>query len=257
MKRVRIVVAYDGTNYCGWQIQPNGITIEEVLNKALCKLTGEEIRIIGASRTDSGVHALGNVAVFDTESSIPAERIAYALNQRLPEDIVVVKSEEVPCDWHPRYQSKVTKTYEYRIYNDQTKNPLRRQYTAFVSFPMDIEKMRELTDDIRLNLPAEVRQAKAIVNDRAEIITTAKKEAASIVKKAEDKARAIVNQDDLTKAAQQKAAEIISQAQMQAREMRQAATEFADNLMKSTEQFLVASMEEVKETRAKLRGRKK
>ena len=122
---------------------------------------------------------------------------------------------------------------------------------------VDIEKKRELTDDIRLNLPAEVRQAKAIVNDRAEIISTAKKEAASIVKKAEDKARAIVNQDDLTKAAQQKAAEIISQAQMQAREMRQAATEFADNLMKSTEQFLVASMEEVKETRAKLRGRKK
>lgn len=122
---------------------------------------------------------------------------------------------------------------------------------------VDIEKMRELTDDIRLNLPAEVRQAKAIVNDRVEIISTAKKEAASIVKKAEDKARAIVNQDDLTKAAQQKAAEIISQAQMQAREMRQAATEFADNLMKSTEQFLVASMEEVKETRAKLRGRKK
>ena len=122
---------------------------------------------------------------------------------------------------------------------------------------VDIEKMRELTDDIRLNLPAEVRQAKAIVNDRAELISTAKKEAASIVKKAEDKARAIVNQDDLTKAAQQKAAEIISQAQMQAREMRQAATEFADNLMKSTEQFLVASMEEVKETRTKLRGRKK
>ena len=122
---------------------------------------------------------------------------------------------------------------------------------------VDIEKRRELTDDIRLNLPAEVRQAKAIVNDRAEIISTAKKEAASIVKKAEDKARAIVNQDDLTKAAQQKAAEIISQAQMQAREMRQAATEFADNLMKSTEQFLVASMEEVKETRTKLRGRKK
>ena len=122
---------------------------------------------------------------------------------------------------------------------------------------VDIEKMRELTDDIRLNLPAEVRQAKAIVNDRAEIISTAKKEAASIAKKAEDKARAIVNQDDLTKAAQQKAAEIISQAQMQAREMRQAATEFADNLMKSTEQFLVASMEEVKETRTKLRGRKK
>ena len=158
MRRIRLVVAYDGTNYCGWQIQPNGITIEEVLNKALCKLTGEEIRIIGASRTDSGVHALGNVAVFDTESSIPAERIAYALNQRLPEDIVVVKSEEVPCDWHPRYQSKVTKTYEYRIYNDQTKNPLRRQYTAFVSFPMDIEKMRDEYDGRRRYLVEGLRR---------------------------------------------------------------------------------------------------
>ena len=122
---------------------------------------------------------------------------------------------------------------------------------------VDGEEVRQILDEIKDEIPAEVRQAKAIVNDRAEIISTAKKEAASIVKKAEDKARAIVNQDDLTKAAQQKAAEIISQAQMQAREMRQAATEFADNLMKSTEQFLVASMEEVKETRTKLRGRKK
>ena len=88
MKRIRIFVAYDGTNYCGWQVQPNGVTIKEKLNKSLARLTGEEIRIIGASRTDSGVHALGNVAVFDTESSIPPERFAYALNQRLPEDIV-------------------------------------------------------------------------------------------------------------------------------------------------------------------------
>ncbi len=90
MRRIRIFVAYDGTNYCGWQIQPNGITIEEKLNKALNRLTREDIRVIGASRTDSGVHALGNVAVFDTESPIPPERFSYALNQRLPEDIVVV-----------------------------------------------------------------------------------------------------------------------------------------------------------------------
>ncbi len=94
MKRVKLTVAYDGTNYCGWQIQPNGVTIEEKLNQAICKLTGEEITVIGASRTDSGVHALGNVAVFDTNSSIPPERFSYALNQRLPEDIVIVKSED-------------------------------------------------------------------------------------------------------------------------------------------------------------------
>ena len=143
MRRVRIFVAYDGTNYCGWQIQPNGVTIEEKLNKALNKLTGEDIRIIGASRTDSGVHALGNAAVFDTESSIPPERFAYALNQRLPEDIVVVKSDEVPADWHPRYQENISKTYEYHIYNAEVPNPLKTRYCTFVSFPMDIEAMRK------------------------------------------------------------------------------------------------------------------
>lgn len=143
MKRVRIVVAYDGTNYCGWQIQPNGRTIEEVLNKGLRRLTGEDIHIIGASRTDAGVHALGNVAVFDTDSSIPPERMAYALNQRLPADIVVLKSEEVPDKWHPRYQDEIRKTYEYHIYNSPVPNPLKRRYSTFVSFPMDVEKMRE------------------------------------------------------------------------------------------------------------------
>ena len=98
MRRIKLTVAYDGTDYCGWQIQPNGITIEEVLNKKLSKLTGENIVIIGASRTDSGVHAMGNVAVFDTESPIPPERFSYALNQKLPDDIVIVKSEEVPSN---------------------------------------------------------------------------------------------------------------------------------------------------------------
>ncbi len=142
MRRIRIFVAYDGTNYCGWQIQPNGITIEEKLNKALNRLTGEDIRVIGASRTDSGVHALGNVAVFDTESPIPPERFSYALNQRLPEDIVVVKSDEVPLDWHPRYQENISKTYEYHIYNAAVPNPLKTRYCTFVSFPMDVEAMR-------------------------------------------------------------------------------------------------------------------
>ena len=135
MKRIRIFVAYDGTNYCGWQVQPNGVTIEEKLNKSLARLTG-------ASRTDSGVHALGNVAVFDTESSIPPERFAYALNQRLPEDIVVVRSDEVPADWHPRYQENISKTYEYHIYNAAVANPLKTRYCTFVSFPMDVEAMR-------------------------------------------------------------------------------------------------------------------
>ena len=142
MRRIKLTVAYDGTNYCGWQIQPNGVTIEEVLNRAICKLTGEEIAVIGASRTDSGVHALGNVAVFDTKSSIPADRFSYALNQRLPKDIVVVKSEEVPMDWHPRYQNTL-KTYEYHIINTRVPIPTKRLYNYFVSFDLDVDKMRE------------------------------------------------------------------------------------------------------------------
>ena len=143
MRRVRLFVAYDGTDYCGWQVQPNGITVEEVLNRELGRLTGEDIRVIGASRTDSGVHALMNVAVFDTESSIPPERMAYALNQRMPEDIIITRSDEVALDWHPRYQDNVRKTYEYHIYNAPVPNPLKRKYSAFVSFPMDVGKMRE------------------------------------------------------------------------------------------------------------------
>ena len=140
--RILLVVSYDGTNYCGWQIQINGITIEEVLNEALKDLLGEDIAVIGASRTDSGVHALGNVAVFDTQTRIPAEKISFALNQRLPDDIRIQKSEEVDKDWHPRYCDS-TKTYEYKILNRKFPNPLQRYYTHFVYMPLDVEKMKE------------------------------------------------------------------------------------------------------------------
>lgn len=142
MKRIKLTIAYDGTNYCGWQVQPNGITIEEVLNKTLSKLTGENILVIGASRTDSGVHAMGNVAVFDTESTIPAEKMAVALNQRLPDDIVIMKSEEVALDFHPRY-CDCSKTYEYHIINSRIPIPTKRLTNYFVSYVLDIEKMRK------------------------------------------------------------------------------------------------------------------
>jgi len=142
MKRIKLTVAYDGTNYCGWQVQPNGITIEEVLNKTLSKLTGEDICIIGASRTDSGVHAMGNVAVFDTETTIPPERIAMSLNQRLPEDIVIVKSEEVAADFHPRY-CDCSKTYEYHIINTRIPVPTKRLTNYFVSYNLNIDDMRK------------------------------------------------------------------------------------------------------------------
>ena len=128
-KRVMLIVAYDGTNYCGWQIQPNGNTIEGELNRALSELLGEKIIVSGASRTDAGVHSCGNVAVFDTIARMPAEKISYALNQRLPEDIVVQCSKKVPLDFHPRHV-KSKKTYEYRILNREFRH-------------LDVHAMRE------------------------------------------------------------------------------------------------------------------
>lgn len=141
-KRIRLTVAYDGTNYHGWQLQDNGNTIEAELNKGLSELLGEEIRVIGASRTDSKVHALGNVAVFDTVSRMPAGKISFALNQRLPEDIRIQKSQEVPADWHPR-RCESRKTYEYRIYRAEFPMPVKRLYSYFVYQPLDVGRMRE------------------------------------------------------------------------------------------------------------------
>ena len=144
MKRVGLVVAYDGTNYSGWQTQPNGITIQGVLNDTLSELLGEKIETIGASRTDAGVHALGNVAVFDTESRIPGEKFSYALNQRLPEDIRIQLSEEVEPDFHPRYCDS-EKTYEYRILNRRFPVPTERLYSYFYHYKLDVDKMKEAT----------------------------------------------------------------------------------------------------------------
>ena len=146
-KRVFMKIAYDGTNYCGWQIQINGITVEEVINRELSNLLGEEIAVIGASRTDSGVHALGNVAVFDTETRIPAEKICFALNQRLPDDIRILESKEVPSDFHPRYCNS-TKTYQYQILNRKIPIPTKRLYTHFVYMDLDIEKMQKAAEYI-------------------------------------------------------------------------------------------------------------
>ena len=142
MKRVKLVVAYDGTNYHGWQVQDNGITIEEVLNRTISELVQEDIKVIGASRTDAGVHACGNVAVFDTESRIPGDKFSFALNQRLPEDIRIQESCEVDVDFHPRYADTV-KTYEYNILNRRFELPLKRLYAAFCYYPMDIERMNQ------------------------------------------------------------------------------------------------------------------
>lgn len=141
-RRIRLTVAYDGTNYHGWQVQPNGITIESELTRCLEDLFQENIELIGASRTDSGVHALGNVAVFDTSARMPAEKMAYALNQRLPEDIRIRRSEEVAADWHPRHVAS-RKTYEYRICRGQFPLPTKRLYSLFTYHALDVGRMQE------------------------------------------------------------------------------------------------------------------
>ena len=140
--RVKIKVAYDGTAYHGWQIQKNGDTIEAQLNRHLSELLGEKIQVIGASRTDSGVHALCNIAVFDTNTRMPAGKISYAMNQRLPDDIRIQESVQVADDFHPR-KCKSIKTYEYKIWRGEFPMPTQRLYSHFMYTPVNVELMRE------------------------------------------------------------------------------------------------------------------
>lgn len=142
MKRIKLTVAYDGTEYCGWQVQPEVPTVEGILNETLSRVLGEEIQVIGASRTDAGVHAMGNVAVFDTETPIPSDRISYAINPHLPEDIRIMESVEVEDDFHPRF-CDTRKTYLYRIQTGKTWIPTGRLYSHWVPKEPDADAMRK------------------------------------------------------------------------------------------------------------------
>ena len=140
MSRILIKVAYDGTNYAGWQFQQNANTIEAELNKGLSILLNENITVIGASRTDSGVHALSNIAVFDTNTSIPPAKISLALNSHLPLDIRILESREVDADFHPR-KCKSIKTYRYCIDNSPIYNPIKSRYSLSITSELDINAM--------------------------------------------------------------------------------------------------------------------
>ena len=141
MRRIRLIVSYDGSGYFGSQIQPNAVTVEQKLNEAVQGLTGAPAQVVFASRTDTGVHALGNVAVFDTEFPMRAERFATALNAYLPQDIRVQGADEVDLSWHPRKQH-CEKTYEYRIWNGRIMNPLLRNSAAHCYVPLNLKAMR-------------------------------------------------------------------------------------------------------------------
>ena len=139
--RVALIIEYDGTAYCGWQVQPNGITVQEVIETAYFNLFNERISLVASGRTDSGVHALGQVAHFDTALSVPAQSFCFALNAVLPPDIRILKSFETAKDFHARYSAK-RKKYAYSAYIDRFDRPLKDRYAVRISPGLDIEKVK-------------------------------------------------------------------------------------------------------------------
>lgn len=138
--RIFLKIAYDGTNYNGFQSQKNGVGIQDLINAAAGDLFKKEIKTIGGSRTDAGVHARGNVTVFDVETRIDPSKIAFAMNARLPEDIRIVESKQVRDSFHPRYQDTV-KTYTYHILNRVHPDPLTRNIELHYYYPLDADAM--------------------------------------------------------------------------------------------------------------------
>lgn len=144
MKRVKGIVAYDGTDYSGFQVQPDQITVQEEIEKALHLITGEEIRIAGSGRTDAGVHARGQVFHFDTESTIPIQKWRLILNNKLPDSIVIQSIEEIDSSFHARFDVK-QKEYRYCIDNAQVPDIFRHRYAWHIRHTLDVEAMREAT----------------------------------------------------------------------------------------------------------------
>jgi tRNA pseudouridine38-40 synthase len=142
VKNIKLIVEYDGTNYSGWQKQKNAITIQQVLEEALFKFAHEKIDIFGASRTDSGVHARGYACNFLINTKIPVERFRYILNNLLPDDIVILKSEEMPLEFHARYSCK-GKRYIYTIINAKQRISIGRQYSYLFNRKLNVDLMRK------------------------------------------------------------------------------------------------------------------
>jgi tRNA pseudouridine38-40 synthase len=140
MRRIRITVSYDGTQYHGWQVQPGLATIQGTLQAALLQIEGSAVHVHGSGRTDAGVHALAQVAAFDLTNPIPCENLLRAMNRLLPRDIRVLQVDEAAPDFHPRYQA-VAKTYEYRILRDPICPPFERFYVYHHPYPLDEDRM--------------------------------------------------------------------------------------------------------------------
>ncbi len=142
MRNIKLTIEYDGTSYGGWQKQKNNRTIQQCIEEAIRLLTGEEVELIGSSRTDAGVHAKGMVANFITNSQIPADKFREAINTKLPDDIGIIKSEEVDRNFHSRYDSK-GKTYCYTLVNRYEKVCIGRNYVYQVRDELNYNLMKE------------------------------------------------------------------------------------------------------------------
>ncbi len=143
--RIKLTIEYDGTEYAGWQIQPNEITVQQVIETAIFKITGEQVTLTASGRTDAGVHAKGQVAHFDTNANISPDRFKNAINSKLPNDIRILKSEEVDGEFNARYSAK-KKTYEYRFYIGE-KSPLKERYALNAEY-LDIKSMKKCAKKI-------------------------------------------------------------------------------------------------------------
>ena len=147
MRNLKLTLAYDGTDYVGWQMQTNGRAIQEVLEKAISRLTGEPSKLLVAGRTDSGVHALGQVCSLRTNASIPCRGFRSALQDILPEDILVREVEEVPLDFHATYSAK-SKHYRYVIWNSQLPNPFVKRYAYQYHVALDVDVMQAAAQEL-------------------------------------------------------------------------------------------------------------
>ena len=143
MRRIKIEVSYDGTEYHGWQVQPGLPTIQGTLEQVLSEIEGKQVQVAGSGRTDAGVHALAQVAAFTIENPIPAANLVRAANRLLPFDIRIIRAEEVAADFHPRFNAKA-KTYEYRIFRGEICLPFERRYVYHHPYPLDVEEMMRL-----------------------------------------------------------------------------------------------------------------
>ena len=140
MRRIKIQLSYDGTDYHGWQVQPGLATIQGVLEQVVSDIEGKPVQVSGSGRTDAGVHALAQVAAFNLDNPIPAENLRRAMNRLLPRDIRITHAEETREDFHPRFEAKA-KTYEYRIFRGEICSPFERRYVYHHPYPLRIEDM--------------------------------------------------------------------------------------------------------------------